>query len=87
MKTKIQFLFFFVLLQSAIAAQPTLPKSNTIISDTTLKPLEFFDYSKSNTQAFMPEIKEGIVYKGKSSHNIFLKNMQVDATGNAARQW
>ncbi|MBM3428565.1 MAG: hypothetical protein FJX95_07270 [Bacteroidetes bacterium] len=87
MKAKYQFLFFFVLLHCTMGAQPSLIKSSTIISDTTLKPLEFFDYSKSNTQAFMPDVKEGIIYKGKASHNVFLKNMQVDATGNAARQW
>lgn len=87
MKTKYQFLLFFVLLYCAMAAQPTLPKSNTIISDTTLRPLVFFDYSKSNTQEFMPQTKDGVVYAGKVSHNVFLKNMQVDATANAARQW
>ncbi|MEN9949084.1 MAG: ABC-type iron(III) dicitrate-transport system component, TonB-dependent outer rane receptor FecA, partial [Bacteroidota bacterium] len=67
-------------------AQPVISK-NGILRDTTLNPLEFFDYSKTNTQEFMPQMKEGIIYAGKASHNVMLKNMQVDATSNAARQW
>lgn len=78
------------LLLSAFAemsfAQPA--NQQEIWMDTTnLKPLEFFDYSKSNTQEFMPNLKDGVIYLGKVSHNVNLKHMQVDATGNAARQW
>ncbi len=67
-------------------AQPKISK-NEILRDTTLLPLEFFDYSKTSTQEFMPAMREGIIYSGKTTHNVILKNMQVDATGNAARQW
>lgn len=70
-----------------IASAQPVQTYKKIILDTTLLPLEFFDYSKTNTQEFMPQMKEGIVYAGKASHNVILKNMQVDATSNAARQW
>ncbi len=63
-----------------------LPPSG-ITRDTLLKPIVFFDYSKKATTEFLPEWKDGVVYAGKSTYEVTVKNLQVDATGNAARQW
>ena len=58
-----------------------------ITIDTLLKPIVFFDYSKKATTEFLPEWKEGVVYAGKATYDVTVKNLQVDASGNAARQW
>jgi len=58
-----------------------------ITRDTLLKPIVFFDYSKKATTEFLPEWKEGVVYAGKATYEVTVKNLQVDASGNAARQW
>lgn len=68
-------------------SHPRILPPSSITRDTLLKPMVFFDYSKKATTEFLPEWKEGIVYAGKSTYEVTVKNLQVDATGNAARQW
>ena len=73
-------------------AQPVKPAAEylnqpRIFKDSVFKIVEFFDYAKKPTTEFLPEWKEGVVYAGKSTFEISVKNLQVDATGNAARQW
>lgn len=91
--TKATALFLgLTLLGFHLLAQPDVvngknSKSNIVSKDTLYRPLEFVDYSRRPTTEFLPEWKEGIVYAGKSTYEISIKNLQVDATGNAARQW
>lgn len=68
-------------------SHPRILPPSSITRDTLLKPVVFFDYSKKSTTEFLPEWKEGIVYAGKATYEVTVKNLQVDATGNAARQW
>lgn len=68
-------------------SHPRILPPTGITRDTLLKPIVFFDYSKKATTEFLPEWKEGVVYAGKSTFEVTVKNLQVDATGNAARQW
>jgi Fe(3+) dicitrate transport protein len=68
-------------------ANPPSSKWPMSSKDTLFKPLDFVDYSKRPTTEFLPEWKDGVVFAGKSTFEVSIKNLQVDATGNAARQW
>jgi Fe(3+) dicitrate transport protein len=77
---------FSVLIASFSKAQISISKSE-IVQDTTLVPLEFIVYSKPISQGFMPDLKDGVIYSGKVTHNVDLKNLHIDATISAGRQW
>ena len=91
MKFTTQLFICLIGLQASTMAQPSIPikrrPEDLISKDTIFKPLDFIDYSKRPTTEFLPEWKEGIVYAGKATYEVSVKNLQVDATGNAARLW
>ncbi len=87
MKKRILIVTLFVAGNFALRAQSLDNKVPLTSRDTLYKPLEFVDFSKRVTTEFIPEWKEGVVYAGKSSFEVSIKNLQVDANGNAARQW